>query len=122
MPIDQGFRQALEIPAERRGRPLGWVLHPAGSTTLLCLLLSSTVVCGIASVGWPLIHDAPLMDYIAWRIASGAVPYRDIFDMNMPGTYLIHTVALRLFGNSDLGWRLFDLLWLGLTAMTVYLF
>jgi len=31
------------------------------------------------SRGWPLIHDAPIMHYIAWLIAGGAVPYRDIF-------------------------------------------
>ena len=30
-----------------------------------------------ASRGWPLIHDAPLMHYIAWLIDQGGVPYRD---------------------------------------------
>ena len=42
------------------------------------------------SLGWPLIHDAPLMHYIAWVIAEGGIPYRDVFDMNLPGVYLIH--------------------------------
>jgi len=78
--------------------------------------------CLVASLRWPLIHDAPLMDYIAWRVMSGAVPYRDIFDMNMPGTYLIHIVALRVFGSGDLGWRLFDLVWLALTAAALHAF
>ena len=65
------------------------------------------------SRGWPLIHDAPLMHYIAWRISEGAVPYRDVFDMNFPGVYLLHLVALKLFGASNAGWRAFDLVWLG---------
>ena len=67
---------------------------------------------------WPLIHDAPLMHYIAWRIGEGAVPYRDVFDMNFPGVYLLHLVALRLFGAGDAGWRVFDLTWLALTSLT----
>jgi hypothetical protein len=62
-----------------------------------------------ASRGWPLIHDAPLMHYIAWLIGQGAVPYRDAFDMNWPGVYLIHLAVLRFLGASDLAWRLFDL-------------
>ena len=68
------------------------------------------------SRGWPLIHDAPLMHYIAWRIGEGAVPYRDVFDMNFPGVYLLHMLALELFGAGDAGWRAFDLAWLAGTS------
>jgi len=68
------------------------------------------------SRGWPLVHDAPIMHYIAWRIGAGAVPYRDLFDMNFPGVYLVHLAALRIFGAGDAGWRAFDLLWLAATA------
>jgi len=64
------------------------------------------------SRGWPVIHDAPLMHYIAWLIDQGAVPYRDAFDMNLPGVYLLHLAVLRLGGPGDLSWRLFDLGWL----------
>ena len=114
--------RALEVPAQPKDRRFGRAIHPGGTAALLCLLLSGAAVCAVASFHWPLIHDVPLMNYIAWRIATGAVPYRDIFDMNMPGTYLIHILALRLFGSSDLGWRLFDLLWLLVTAVVLYLF
>ena len=69
------------------------------------------------SRGWPLIHDAPLMHYIAWRIGEGAVPYRDLFDMNFPGVYLLHMVVLKVFGSSDAGWRAFDLIWLTATSL-----
>jgi hypothetical protein len=65
------------------------------------------------SLTWPLVHDAPLMHYAAWRISQGAVPYRDVFDMNFPGIYLVHLFVVRVLGTGDLAWRLFDLAWLG---------
>jgi hypothetical protein len=68
------------------------------------------------SLTWPLIHDVALMHYIAWRIGDGAVPYRDLFDMNQPGTYLIHLAVLRALGGGDLAWRLVDLTWLAAAA------
>ena len=64
------------------------------------------------SRAWPLIHDAPLMHYVAWLIDQGGVPYRDAFDMNLPGVYLLHLAVLRVGGAGDLAWRLFDLAWL----------
>src|SRR5206468_467453 len=57
------------------------------------------------------------MHYIAWRIGEGAVPYRDLFDMNFPGVYLIHLASFRLFGAGDAGWRVFDLAWLAATSL-----
>ncbi len=71
------------------------------------------------SRGWPLIHDVPIMHYIAWRIAEGAVPYRDLFDMNFPGVYVLHGVVLRVLGPGDGAWRAFDFAWLGLGAAVV---
>jgi hypothetical protein len=68
------------------------------------------------SLAWPLIHDVALMHYAAWRIGEGAVPYRDLFDMNQPGTYLIHLAVLRTLGGGDLAWRIVDLAWLAATA------
>src|SRR5438552_4051282 len=59
------------------------------------------------------------MHYAAWRIADGAVPYRDLFDMNQPGTYLVHLAVLRTLGGSDLAWRVFDLAWLLATACVI---
>src|SRR2546422_9827695 len=56
------------------------------------------------------------MHYIAWLIAQGAVPYRDVFDMNLPGVYLIHWAVLSVGGAGDLAWRLFDLAWLAATC------
>jgi hypothetical protein len=68
-------------------------------------------------LGWPLVHDAPLMHYVAWRIGEGAVPYRDVFDMNFPGVYVLHLLVVRVLGTGDLAWRLFDLAWLAMVAL-----
>src|SRR5437763_16456416 len=62
------------------------------------------------------------MHYVAWRIGEGAIPYRDLFDMNQPGTYLIHLAVLRALGGGDLAWRLLDLGWLAATAGAIALF
>ena len=72
------------------------------------------------SLGWPLIHDAPLMHYVAWVITQGGVPYRDVFDMNLPGVYLIHAAVIGLLGGGDLAWRLFDLGWLAASAALLW--
>jgi len=65
-----------------------------------------------ASRAWPLVHDAPLMHYVAWLIGEGGAPYRDAFDMNVPGVYLLHLAVLRVGGAGDGAWRFFDLGWL----------
>src|ERR1700675_1399156 len=91
------------------------------AVSAILLLGLASVVCyiGWLSLRWPLIHDAPIMHYVAWRIGEGAVPYRDIFDMNFPGVYLLHLAVLRTLGAGDAAWRAFDLLWLGLTSLLV---
>lgn len=71
------------------------------------------------SRGWPMIHDAAVMHYVAWLIGQGAAPYRDFFDMNAPGVYLAHLAVLRTLGPGDHAWRAFDLGWLLLTCGTL---
>jgi hypothetical protein len=75
---------------------------------------------GWRSWSWPLIHDAPIMHYVAWLVAQGVVPYRDIFDMNVPGVYLLHLGVIRVLGEGDGAWRIFDLAWLGLTGAALF--
>jgi hypothetical protein len=77
---------------------------------------------GWKSAGWPLVHDAPIMHYVAWRISQGAAPYRDLFDMNFPGVYLLHLAVLRGLGPGDVAWRAFDLAWLAAGAGAVLAF
>ncbi len=73
------------------------------------LLAIPTVWLLWLSLDWPLIGDASIFHFIANQMAMGAVPYRDIIDVNMPLTYDIHAAVVALFGMSDAGWRAFDL-------------
>jgi len=68
------------------------------------------------SRGWPLVHDAPLLHYVAEELRRGAAPYRDVFDMNFPGVYLAHWLVLATLGPGDAAFRLFDLTVLAVTA------
>jgi hypothetical protein len=76
----------------------------------------------VLSLSWPLIHDAPVMHYIAWRIGEGAVPYRDLYDINQPGVYVVHLALLRTLGAGDGAWRALDVGWLAATAAALAAF
>jgi len=80
-----------------------------------------TAVLLMLSLPWPVVLDAPVFHYIAWRISEGDVPYRDIHDVNVPGPYLVHMVLLRTLGAGDAAWRAFDLGWLAATAGAIAL-
>jgi len=50
------------------------------------------------SLDWPLVGDATIFHFIAGQMKMGAVPYRDIVDMNMPLTYDIHAAVVAILG------------------------
>jgi len=89
-----------------------------GPLTAVAVAATAALALGLTagSLGWPLAHDAPLMHYVAARLLDGAVPYRDLFDMNFPGVYLVHAAGLLLFGGGDAGFRALDLVLLAATA------
>ena len=76
------------------------------------------------SLDWPLVGDATIFHFIASQFQMGAVPYRDIFDINMPLIYYIHAAVVAIGGMSDVAWRAFDLtaalLMSGLILMLVW--
>jgi hypothetical protein len=77
---------------------------------LLWMLGLYLVGLGAWSLSWPMYQDTPIMLYAAWLIDTrGAVPYRDFFDNQMPGTYAANIVVGRLSGYSEFGVRVVDL-------------
>jgi hypothetical protein len=76
------------------------------------------------SLDWPLVGDATIFHFIAVQFQMGAVPYRDIFDINMPLIYYIHAAVVAIGGMGDVAWRAFDLtaaaLMSGLILMLVW--
>jgi len=75
-----------------------------GFITLVCLAQAA------ASLRWRIEHDSPLLLYMSLLMDRfGYVPYRDFFDMNMPGAYWMNLLIGRLAGYQDLGYRMVDL-------------
>src|SRR5262249_26685621 len=61
------------------------------------------------SLDWPLVGDATIFHFIAAQMQNGAVPYRDIIDINMPLIYVIHLAVVAIGGLGDAAWRGFCL-------------
>jgi hypothetical protein len=84
------------------------------TTRLVTLFnLPLAVACGLLlwrSLDWPLVGDAAIFHFIAGQMRMGAVPYRDIVDINMPLIYLVHAAVVAVGGMSDVAWRAFDLI------------
>ena len=97
----EGAAPAASLELRLRPGAVAWA--GVGATAGLAAYLTA------GSLRWPLVHDAPLMHYVAGRILDGAVPYRDLFDMNFPGVYVVHLLGLVLLGRGDAGFRALDL-------------
>lgn len=92
-----------------------WLIRTPCSIFLVgCLLLFV-----VKTWRWPLMGDAGLMHYIVFLMDHGMAPYRDIVDPNLPGTLIVESVVMHVFGGGSMVWRLFDLALLGIigTAM-----
>src|SRR5262245_44434625 len=67
-------------------------------------------IAGWQSLGWQMMVDAPLLAYAALAVDRfGTVPYRDLFDFNTPGAYLVNIAIGRTFGYTETGFRIADL-------------
>ena len=103
-------------PAEGEGADPGarWVrLGLCGMGLGLVALVARSLVA-------PRIHDAALMEFIAWRIREGDVPYRDLLDMNLPGTYLLHVLGQSVMGVGDVQLHVMDLVVMGVAGWAIW--
>jgi len=90
------------------------------SRVVLVLIIALLLVESAFSLQWPIAHDEAPLFYEAFLMRSeGRVPYRDIFDFQMPGSYAAY-YWLGLFSDYDgRRIRILDLLLLaGLIAIT----
>ncbi len=74
-------------------------------------LVAAAISCGFALAAawhWPLVGDAALMRYVVFLLHGGSAPYREIVDVNWPGSYALTALAMRLFGAGAVGLRLYD--------------
>jgi hypothetical protein len=72
-------------------------------------LLVCFVLCAFWSWHWPLVHDASIMHYVVFLMDHGMAPYRDIIDINMPGTFMIQWLIVHICGGGPTAWRCFDI-------------
>ncbi|MGI8773381.1 MAG: ArnT family glycosyltransferase [Acidobacteriaceae bacterium] len=73
-------------------------------------LLACFLLCLFWSWRWPLVHDGVIMHYVVFLMDHGIAPYRDIIDINMPGTFMLQWMIVHVFGGGPAGWRFFDIL------------
>jgi hypothetical protein len=88
---------------------------------LAASLTVSALLFFLCSWRWPLVGDSALIHYIGFLIQRHWAPYRQLGDMNMPGSYLIEIAAMHLFGMGALAWRLFDFTLLGIATAAFFL-
>jgi hypothetical protein len=75
------------------------------------------------SLKWRMEHDAPLLHYAAFLMDhEGRVPYKDIFETNMPGTFAFHYGIGHFFGFDDRPFRRADLAYLVLLLASTWAF
>jgi hypothetical protein len=75
-----------------------------------CILGLCVLIFTVRTIHWPLAGDASLMHYVVFLMDHGVSPYRDIADVNLPGSYLIDYTVMHTLGGGSLAWRSFDLI------------
>ena len=86
----------------------------------VCLWFAALVAGFVfASWHWPMVGDAAFMHYIIFLMHHGMAPYRDIADMNLPGSYLLEATSMEVFGPGSFGWRLYDFALLAIASVSL---
>ena len=89
----------------------------------LALLVVLILLQIYISLDWRIEHDTPNLHYIAYLMDEyDFVPYRDIFETSMLGTFAFHFIIGKLFGYGDAAFRFVDLSLLALLLIVTYLF
>jgi hypothetical protein len=89
----------------------------------IALLAGFLILQSAYSLRWPIAHDEAPLFYEAYLMRSeGRVPYRDIFDFQMPGSYAAYYALGRLGGFDDFRIRILDVLILGTLLSITYVF
>lgn len=84
---------------------------------MLALLTIMLVAVAALSLQWRLLHDAAYQMYLAYLSRHfHKLPYRDVFEENLPGTHVIYGLVGRLAGYGDFGFRCADVAYLAAIA------
>jgi hypothetical protein len=98
------------VPSVEQGMPRESILCGLVERTVLTTAILLLASGAFAALRWRLVHDVPLLHYAAWLInEQGRVPYLDIFETSMPGTFAFHVTMTKLVGYGDGAYRLVNL-------------
>jgi hypothetical protein len=99
-------------------------LKPSTLRIVFALLTVWFAVCVSITIAhsmrWPLVHDSPILLYMVYLSEHGMRLYRDIVEVQFPGSFLLYSLERHLFGPSDLAFRLFDLCGLGVAFLAMF--
>ncbi|MBI2331145.1 MAG: hypothetical protein HYU84_03060 [Chloroflexi bacterium] len=91
-------------------------------TTFVLILLAALLIAQAAfSLQWPIAHDEAPLFYEAFLMQNGQMPYRDFFDFQMPGSYLVYSLLGILSNFGALRIRILDLIILAAILTITYL-
>jgi hypothetical protein len=95
--------------------------EPAAAWNALALALM--VLAGGLSLAMPFSGDQALFAVYGRQLAHGAVLYRDVFDVKQPGIFWFYASGGRLFGFTEVGIHLLELLyWLAFSILVLLAF
>ena len=95
----------------------------AFQNTLLVMFAALLLLKAFTTLDWRMEHDTPLLHYAAFLMDKHElVPYRDIFETSMPGTFAFHYLIGKLFGYGDIPFRYVDLTLLSVLLVATYVF
>lgn len=72
--------------------------------------VGAAILYAIPSFFYPFGRDQSILYYVGREWLRGRMPYRDALDVKPPAIYLVHALAIDLFGEHQWGIRVFDLL------------
>ena len=114
------FLAPRRMPGKARARNNPQLIPRLFRAALAASLTVSALLYFLWSWRWPLVGDASLIHYIGFLIQRGWVPYAQLGDMNMPGSYLIEIAAMHIYGMGDVAWRLFDFTLLATASVSCF--
>jgi len=81
---------------------------------ILLTLWGLVVFFGLGVASWQYQGDPVLLNYASWLwVEHGQLPYRDVFETSMPGTFFVHALIMKLGLDGDTAFLILGLALLG---------
>jgi len=118
-PLARDRHAPLEASVQGVARDLGFLERVRRTARGELVVLLAVLALGLMHLPQPFERDQATFTLGAQRLAAGGVLYRDFWDVKQPGIYAFYLVAGRLFGFTETGVHLLELLWMMALAVTL---